>query len=78
MNEKVVVGSTEEEDNEQINKELLPFIVEWKVKEKNAIYQKGSKWESVVRVCDRLVSGQNDNSAKDVAEAMVTLLERQL
>ncbi|PWJ43691.1 L-dopachrome tautomerase-related protein [Sediminitomix flava] len=72
---KKVNGFTNEEEKAINKEEIVPFLLEDKLKERGGIFEEGPKWESKVVVDKRLVTGQNPASAKGVAEAMIQLLQ---
>ncbi|KAI1802401.1 ThiJ/PfpI family protein [Daldinia bambusicola] len=75
MKGKEVSGfSNAEEDAAGMTKHM-PFLLEDKIKEGGAIFQKASEpWAPTVRVAGKLITGQNPNSAKGVGEAIATAL----
>lgn len=71
---KHVTGfSNSEEDAVGLSK-VLPFLLEDKLKERGAIYEKGDDWTSHVVVDEKLVTGQNPASSAPVATEMLKLL----
>lgn len=66
--------SNEEEEDGEI-KRALPFLLEDKLKERDAVYVSGNKWEPHVKVCERVVTGQNPSSSKPTAETVVDVLK---
>jgi len=71
---KHVTGfSNSEEDAAGLSK-VLPFLLEDKLKERGAIYEKGDDWASHVVVDEKLVTGQNPASSAPAATEMLKLL----
>lgn len=71
---KNVTGfSNSEEEAVQLTK-TVPFLVEDKLKELGAIYDKGGDWSSKVVVDGKLVTGQNPQSDTETAKAVIELL----
>lgn len=66
--------SNEEEDIVKLTK-VVPFLLEDKLKERGAIYEKSGPWEKHVTIDGRLITGQNPQSAKEVGEAIRTALQ---
>lgn len=55
---------------------VVPFLLEDALKERGAIFEKSGLWQSHVTVDQRVVTGQNPQSAKGVGEAMLKELSR--
>jgi putative intracellular protease/amidase len=72
---KVLTGfSNEEEDDIEVLR-ALPFLLENKLRERESIYMSGYPWRPHVKVCERIVTGQNPESAKSTAETIVDVLK---
>jgi putative intracellular protease/amidase len=56
---------------------VVPFMLESKMKERGAKFEKAENFQPKVVASDRLVTGQNPASATGVAEAMVAILKPQ-
>lgn len=54
---------------------VVPFLLENKLKERGVIFEKSAPWQEHVVVDQRLVTGQNPQSAHAVGEAMKKLLK---
>ena len=67
---KKVNGFTNEEEELVKLTEVVPFLMEDKLKERGGIYEKSAPWQPHVTVDGRLITGQNPQSAKGVGEAM--------
>jgi putative intracellular protease/amidase len=74
---KVTGFSNAEEEAVQLT-EVMPFLLESKLKERGAIYSAAPNWAPHVVVDNRLATGQNPASATPLAEAMVKMLPSHL
>lgn len=74
-NRTVTCNTTEEEKDMQLDK-ALPFLLEQKLKEIGAKFQKGDKFQSYVVVDERLITGQNRNSVKEWMETVTKELKK--
>ena len=72
---KKVNGFTNEEEEIVGLTNVVPFLLEDKLKEHGGIYEKSSPWQVHVVSDQRLVTGQNPQSATEVGEAMVKILK---
>jgi putative intracellular protease/amidase len=54
---------------------VVPFLLEDKLKERGGIYEKSGPWQQHVVIDQRLVTGQNPQSAKAVGEAVLAQLK---
>lgn len=71
---KKVNGFTNEEEEIVKLTNVVPFLLEEKMKERGGIYEKSEPWSTHVTVDQRLVTGQNPQSAKAVGEGMAKLM----
>jgi len=71
---KEVSAFTNEEEQAVGLDNVVPFLLETKLAEQGAIIRKAPKFQAMVSVAGRLVTGQNPASAKGVGEAMVRVL----
>ncbi len=71
---KVNGFSNEEEDAVKLSS-VVPFLLEDKLKERGGIYEKSGPWQQHVVTDQRLVTGQNPQSAKAVGEAVLAELK---
>jgi putative intracellular protease/amidase len=55
---------------------VVPFSLEDKLKERGAIYQKGADWSSFTIVDGLLLTGQNPQSSKEVAEKLFDMINK--
>lgn len=68
--------TNEEEVAVKLDK-VVPFLLESKLIERGAIFEKSGLWQSHVVTDQRVVTGQNPQSAKAVGEAVLSALQRQ-
>jgi hypothetical protein len=71
---KEVTGFSNAEEEAVGLTQVMPFLLEDKMKQRGARYHAAANWASNVVVCDRVVTGQNPASATPVGEAIVKLL----
>jgi len=71
---KVNAFTNEEETTVKLEK-VVPFLLESKLIEHGAIFEKSGLWQPHVTVDQRLVTGQNPQSAHIVGEAILKLLQ---
>jgi putative intracellular protease/amidase/quinol monooxygenase YgiN len=72
---KKVNSFTNEEERAVKLDNVVPFLLESKLIERGAKFEKSGLWQSHVVTDERLVTGQNPQSAKAVGEAVLQLLE---
>jgi putative intracellular protease/amidase len=73
---KKVNGFTNEEEVAVKLDKVVPFSLEDKLKERGARFEKSGLWETHVVSDQRLVTGQNPQSAKAVGAALLTELKK--
>jgi putative intracellular protease/amidase len=74
---KTVTAFTDEEEEEmQLTKEV-PFLLETKLRELGAEFQRAGKWEDFAVTDGNLVTGQNPQSSRSVAIRMIEVLNKQ-
>jgi putative intracellular protease/amidase len=71
---KKLAAFTNDEESAVGLTEVVPFSLADKLVERGAIHAPAANWQTNVVVTERLVTGQNPQSAKAVGEAMVGLL----
>jgi putative intracellular protease/amidase len=71
---KHVNAFTNEEEIAAKLENVVPFMLETKLIERGAIFEKAGLWQEKVVVDDRLVTGQNPASAKKVGEELLKVL----
>lgn len=72
---KKVTGFTNGEEAAVGLTDIVPFLVEDMLKEKGAIYKKGDDWSEFVVTDGLLISGQNPQSSKLVAEKLLNKIQ---
>jgi putative intracellular protease/amidase len=72
---KKVNAFTNEEEIAVKLENIVPFMLETKLIERGAIFEKAGLWQEKVVVDDRLITGQNPASAKKVGEALLKVLK---
>ncbi|WNB91258.1 type 1 glutamine amidotransferase domain-containing protein [Bacillus sp. NEB1478] len=74
---KTVTAFTDEEEEEmQLTKEV-PFLLETKLRELGAEFQRAGKWEDFAVTDGNLITGQNPQSSRSVAIGMIEVLNKQ-
>jgi putative intracellular protease/amidase len=73
---KKVNGFTNEEEEAVKLTNVVPFLLEDKLKERGGIYEKSAPWTAHVTVDQRLITGQNPQSARAVGEAIKKALQQ--
>ena len=73
---KRVNGFTNEEEEIVQLTNVVPFLLEDKLKALGGIYEKSEPWQSHITVDGRLITGQNPQSAKGVGEAIREALKK--
>lgn len=74
VKDKKVASFTDDEERGVKLDEVVPFLLESKLKERGAKHGKADPFQSHVEVDGRLVTGQNPQSAKAVGEAIRDVL----
>ncbi|MET4542947.1 putative intracellular protease/amidase [Pedobacter africanus] len=72
---KKVNGFTNEEEAAVKLDKVVPFLLEDKLIERGGVYEKSAPWKEHVVTDQRLVTGQNPQSARAVGKALLALLE---
>jgi len=73
---KKVNGFTNEEEAAVKLEKVVPFLLEDKLIERGGIYEKSAPWQEHVVTDQRLVTGQNPQSARAVGKAVLALLSK--
>jgi putative intracellular protease/amidase len=73
---KDVAGFTNEEERAVELDRVVPFLLEDKLKERGARFHGAAMWQPQVVASERLVTGQNPQSATGVAQRVVEALGR--
>jgi putative intracellular protease/amidase len=71
---KRLTGFTNEEEAAVGLTEVVPFLLEDRLKERGGLYSKAADWVPYVQVDGRLVTGQNPASSGPAAEELLKLL----
>jgi len=74
VNGKRVNAFTNQEEVAVNYDDVVPFLLEDKLIDRGAIFEKSGLWQEHVTVDDRLVTGQNPASAKALGQAVLELL----
>lgn len=74
---KKVNGFTNEEEAAVKLDKVVPFLLEDKLIERGGIYEKSAPWTEHVVTDQRLITGQNPQSARAVGRALLVLLAEQ-
>jgi len=72
---KKVNSFTNEEEDAVGLTDVVPFLLETKLIERGAIFEKSGIWQTHVVVDQRLITGQNPASAKKVGEELLKVLK---
>ncbi|MDA3616814.1 type 1 glutamine amidotransferase domain-containing protein [Polluticaenibacter yanchengensis] len=72
---KVNGFSNQEEEAVKLTK-IVPFLLEDQLKARGGIYEKSAPWQVHVTKDDRLITGQNPQSAKEVGQAIKETLQK--
>ncbi|WP_288436876.1 type 1 glutamine amidotransferase domain-containing protein [uncultured Chryseobacterium sp.] len=72
---KKINAFTNEEESEVKLTNVVPFLLEDKLKERGAKFEKSGLWQNHVVTDQRVITGQNPQSAKSVGEAIVKELK---
>ncbi|WP_197489987.1 type 1 glutamine amidotransferase domain-containing protein [Rheinheimera sp. SA_1] len=73
---KKVTGFSNSEEQQVKLSEVMPYSLEDQLKLRGASYSAAASWQSKVVVDQRLITGQNPQSAADVGKALVKLLQQ--
>lgn len=68
---KKINAFTNEEESEVKLTNVVPFLLENKLKERGAQFEKSGLWQNHVVSDQRVITGQNPQSAKSVGEAIL-------
>lgn len=73
---KKINAFTNEEESEVKLTHVVPFLLEDKLKERGAKFEKSGLWQNHVVTDQRVITGQNPQSAKSVGEAILKELNK--
>src|SRR5450830_753258 len=71
---KRVTGFTNAEEEVVGLSNVVPFLLEDRLKERGGVYSKGADWAPYVQVDGKLVTGQNPASSRPAAQELLKLL----
>lgn len=71
---KIVTGFADSEEEAVKLTAIVPFLLESKLREQGALYEKDNDWHSKVCVDGKLVTGQNPQSSHECAKAVIELI----
>jgi putative intracellular protease/amidase len=71
---KHVTGFTNAEEEVVGLSNVVPFLLEDRLKERGGLYSKGADWAPYVQVDGKLVTGQNPASSRPAAQELLKLL----
>lgn len=74
---KKVNAFTNEEETAVKLDQVVPYLLESKLIERGAVFEKSNPWQTHVTADTRLITGQNPQSAKAVGEAVLELLNNE-
>lgn len=69
-----VAGFSDSEEHAVQLQAIVPFLLESKLKELGAKYEKVEDWNSKVCVAGKLITGQNPQSSEEAAKEMIAML----
>ncbi len=72
---KKINAFTNEEESEVKLTNVVPFLLEEKLKQRGAKFEKSGLWQNHVVTDQRVITGQNPQSAKSVGEAILKALK---
>ncbi|MDX1508395.1 MAG: type 1 glutamine amidotransferase domain-containing protein, partial [Woeseiaceae bacterium] len=75
VNGKTLSTFTDDEERAVEKDEIVPFLLENKLRERGATIDKAENFEASVSVDQRIVTGQNPASARGVGEAIRDLIK---
>lgn len=67
---------TNEEEKEAKKDDVVPFLLESRLRERGALFEAGSPWENKVVIDGRIITGQNPQSASSLGEAIVKVFDQ--
>jgi putative intracellular protease/amidase len=73
---KTLAVFTDSEEESQKLTDVVPFLLESKLRERGANVVTAPNFQANVQITDRLITGQNPASSTPMAEAIVEMLER--
>lgn len=76
VDDKKINAFTNEEESEVKLTNVVPFLLEDQLKERGAKFEKSGLWQNHVVSDQRVITGQNPQSAKSVGEAILSELKK--
>lgn len=76
VSDKKINAFTNEEETARNLNNVVPFLLEDKLKSRGAKFESSGLWQQHVTVDQRVITGQNPQSAKGVGEAILTELAK--
>lgn len=73
---KEINSFTDNEEREVGKDKIVPFLLEARLRERGGNFLAGKNWANQVVVSDRLITGQNPQSASSLGKAIVQLFNR--
>jgi putative intracellular protease/amidase len=73
---KEVNSFTNEEEKEVKKDSIVPFLLESQLRERGGKFQGAGKWQNKVVIADRLITGQNPQSASSLGQAIVSTFSK--
>lgn len=73
---KEINSFTDDEEREVGKDKIVPFLLESRLRERGGNFLAGKNWANQVVVSDRLITGQNPQSASSLGKAIVQLYTR--
>ncbi len=73
---KEINSFTDNEEREVEKDKIVPFLLESRLRERGGNFLAGKNWANQVVVSDRLITGQNPQSASSLGKAIVQLFNR--
>lgn len=71
-----VSSFTDAEEREVEKDKIVPFLLESRLRERGAIFKRGNNWSVQVVTSDRLVTGQNPQSASALGKAIISTFDQ--
>ena len=75
VDSKKINAFTNEEETAVKLEKVVPFLLEDKLKERGAIFEKSAMWQPHITIDQRVITGQNPQSARGVGEAILKELQ---
>ena len=76
MSGRAICAFTDAEEEKVGRTANVPFLLETELRRRGALFQGAADFQEKVVVSDRLLTGQNPNSARGLAEAVVQAISK--